>query len=182
MLYLAFLVLNAIEMLYEVRVSQRNSAALLAQGAIEIAPKILPVMTALYLLMYAGSFSEYWFFARPISALWAASYFSLFCAAKLLKFWSVRSLGKFWTMRVLVVPGSHAVTSGPYRWMRHPNYLAVLMEIAATTLLGKCIITCAIVLISFAATLVFRIRSEEAALIRYTDYRTAMPDLRRLAP
>jgi methyltransferase len=182
MLYLAFLLLNAIEMLYEVRVSQRNSAALVAEGAVEIAPRILPVMTALYLLMFAGSFVEYWLFARPISMIWAVSFFSLFCAAKLLKFWSVRTLGKFWTMKVLVVPGSNAVTGGPYRWMRHPNYAAVLMEIAATTLLGKCIITCAIVLLSFVATLVFRIRSEEAALIRYTDYNNAMPDLRRLVP
>src|SRR5438067_80925 len=137
MLYPLFLLCNALEMVFEWHVSARNSKALVRNGAIEIAPFQLPLMSLIYALMYLGSFFEFLIRRPHISALWGSGFLLFYAFAKGLKLWAVRSLGKFWTMKVLVISGSDVVRSGPYRYMRHPNYLAVLMEIAATPLLGK---------------------------------------------
>lgn len=182
MLYLYFLAFHAFEMLVETWISARNSRALLQRGAIEIAPALLPIMAFLYVFMFAGSFVEYAHFQRSISIAWGSGFLLLFILAKGLKFWAVRSLGSFWTMRVLVVPDSNVVSKGPYRYIRHPNYVAVLMEIAATTLLGKCFYTGAVVIILFSVTLVFRIRLEEQALKEHTDYAGRMEFRRRFLP
>lgn len=173
MLYVAFLIFNAIEMFWESRISAQNSVALLARGAKEIAPRILPVMASIYLVMYVGSFFEFVLAQRALPRWWLGLFMSLFVLAKLLKFWAVRSLGPFWTMRVLVVPGTSVVKTGPYRYIRHPNYIAVLLELAATPLLGKAFYTAGIVLASFSVALYFRIRAEETALSQLTDYEKA---------
>lgn len=182
MYYLVFLAGNALEMIWESRISARNSAELLRKGAKEIAPWIFPVMAFLYVLMYVGSFVEYTYMNRQITEWWSVSFCSLFVMAKLLKLWAVKSLGPCWTMKVLVVPGAEVVKSGPYRFIRHPNYIAVLMEIAATTLLGRAYGTFAAVFVLFSVVLRFRIRSEEAALAAHTDYAGKMTGLRRFVP
>ena len=182
MFYLYFLALTAAEMLWEVRVSSRNSAALLRRGAVEVAPALLPIMTVMYIAMYIGSGWEYHYFSRQISLTWAMSFVLLFLAAKLLKLWAVSSLGNYWTMKVLIVPGSSVVVKGPYRWMKHPNYVAVLLEIAAIPLVARCYLTFAAVCIGFPAVLFFRIRAEEKALLHYTDYASQMRSKGRFLP
>lgn len=181
-LFPIFLVLSLAELIFELGLSRRNSAALVARGAVEVAPRTLPVMTALYVLMYAGAWTEYVYLRKPVPASWFAGFAALYLAAKVLKFWAVTSLGPYWTMKVLVVPGARAVTSGPYRWIRHPNYIAVLMEIAGTTLPGKAFWTCSVVLALFCAVLYYRIRSEENALSGHTDYSDSMAMKRRFLP
>jgi methyltransferase len=182
MLYEGFLVGNAIEMIWESWIAARNSAALIERGAKEIAPRILPIMIFLYVMMYVGSVLEYTYMHRQISGWWIGLFLSLFALAKLFKFWAARSLGPFWTMKVLVVPGAAAVQAGPYRYIRHPNYIAVLLEIAATALLGKAFLTAAVVLVLFLLVLYFRIRSEEAALAKYTDYAGKTATIGRFIP
>jgi methyltransferase len=167
MLYPVFLLITAIEMLGELYLSIRNSRDLLANGAVEIEPRILPLMTLLYVAMYPACLLEYLFLARSVQTFWLL----VFLLAKALKFWAISSLGKYWTMRVLILPESKTVKGGPYRWMKHPNYLAVLMEISATCLLGGCYYSFFIITGFFAAVIVWRIKIEEAALRRYTDYR-----------
>lgn len=174
MLYIYFLALNALEMLYESWISARNSRELLQRGAVEIAPFLLPLMIAIYGLMYVGSAVEFYLIPRVVSFPWAAMFVALFCAAKALKFWAISALGTFWTMRVLVLPKSHVVTAGPYRWVRHPNYIAVLLELAATPLIGKCYFTFALAIVLFSITLASRIRHEEEALKKHTDYAQRM--------
>lgn len=178
-LFPAFLLLSLVELIFEVRLSRRNSAALVKQGAVEAAPATLPIMTGLYVLMYIGALAEYIYMKREIPWVWFSGFVALYLAAKALKFWAVSSLGPCWTMKVLVVPGSKAVTTGPYRWIRHPNYWAVLMEIAGTTLPGKALWTCALVLALFCGVLYYRIRSEENALAGHTDYSKSMAGKRR---
>jgi methyltransferase len=179
MLYIYFLALNAIEMLYEARISARNSRELIKQGAVEIAPFVLPLMIVIYAMMFLGSAFEFHYLHRLVSPLWAAVFLFLFAGAKVLKFWAVKALGKFWTMRVLIVPQTKVVTTGPYRWIRHPNYVAVILELAATPLIGKCFLTFGCVTVSFAIALVLRIRAEETALKKYTDYSQQMLSRRR---
>ncbi len=155
---------------------------LLERGAIEIGPRILPVMTMLYVLLFAGSFVEYMLDPKHLDAAWILTFTFLFLSAKALKIWAIASLGPYWTMRVLVLPESKVVTNGPYRWIRHPNYIAVTMEIAAIALFGKSYWTLTIVLLSFLVVLVLRVRLEEEALLRYTDYSGRMSEKKRFVP
>lgn len=170
MFYPIFLLASLIEILAETAVSIRNSIRLVQQGAIEVTPVIFRLMALLYILMYIGSFWEYTVYSRPLTIQWIAIFGLLFIAAKLLKFAAVRALGPLWTMRVLIVPGTKVVATGPYKWMRHPNYAAVLMEIAATTLIGKSFLTFACIFILFCIVLIFRIRGEEEALRKFTNF------------
>jgi len=144
MFYPIFLIASLIEILAETAVSMRNSARLIQRGAIEVMPVIFRLMALLYIWMYVGSFWEWFVFRRPLTMTWISAFLLLFIAAKLLKFFAIQALGSFWTMRVLIIPGTKVVATGPYKWMRHPNYAAVLMEIAATTLIGKNLLTFAI--------------------------------------
>jgi len=154
----------------ETGISMRNSSRLIRQGAIEVSPIIFRLMALLYIWMYVGSFWEWFVFRRPLSSTWISGFGLLFVAAKLLKFLAVRALGVYWTMRVLIIPGTKVVATGPYKWMRHPNYAAVLMEIAATTLIGKSFLTFAAVFSLFCIVLIFRIRGEETALRKFTNF------------
>src|SRR5262249_3304919 len=131
MFYPAFLLVAALEMLWESYISSRNSARLLQRGAIEIQPGVFPIMVLLYVLLFAGSLIEFQVMHRVVSSNWIVLFCGLFLLAKALKLWAVSSLGSFWTMKVLILPGSKTIKIGPYRWLRHPNYLAVLVEIAA---------------------------------------------------
>jgi methyltransferase len=141
--YPIFVILNALEMVWEARIASRNSNALLQRGAVEYGSWILPGMILLYITLYIGSFAEYLLIPKQLPEKWFFFFVSLYIGAKGLKYWAVSSLGPYWTMKVLIVPGSSVVTSGPYRWIRHPNYIAVLLEIAATALAGKSYITLA---------------------------------------
>lgn len=182
MLYPIFLLIALIEMLGEIRISAGNSARLLQEGAVDVAPAILPIMAVIFVLMYTGSFLEYFLMSRDVSMWWFTIFLGVFLSAKGLKFWAVSALGRYWTMKVLIVPESKVITTGPYRWIRHPNYVAVLMEIAGTTLTGKNFITFAFVFVSFAIVLYCRIRVEEKALLKNTNYSEEMISRRRFLP
>ena len=170
MFYPIFLLIGAIEILWESRIASGNSRGLVEKGAIDVAPGILPVMIFLYVLLYIGSFVEYLLIPKEIPVWWSVLFVGLYLCAKGLKYWAVSTLGPYWTMKVLIIPGSEVVTSGPYRWIRHPNYDAVLLEIAATALAGKSWITFVLVFASFSVVLYHRIRCEERALAEHTNY------------
>ena len=89
---------------------------------------------------------------------------ALFIAAKILKYWAIASLGERWTFRVLVPPGSLCTLRGPYRWLRHPNYLAVAGELTGTAIAMHAPITGIPAVIGFVALMLIRIRIEEDAL------------------
>jgi methyltransferase len=93
-----------------------------------------------------------------------AAGFALFVGAKLLKYWVIVSLGVRWSFRVLVPPGSTRVLTGPYRLLRHPNYLAVMGELAGAALIAHAPLTGGLALAGFGALLLLRIRIEERAL------------------
>lgn len=91
---------------------------------------------------------------------------ALFGAAKALKLWAISSLGSRWSFRVLVLPGAPLITAGPYRFVSHPNYLAVAGEIASVALIVWAPITGVLATIGFSALMIKRIRVEDRALGR----------------
>jgi len=105
--------------------------------------------------------AEGWWHAGAGSSLWGLAIFGV---AKLLKYWAIMSLGPRWTFRVLVLPGAPLVTRGPYAWVRHPNYIAVIGELIGFAVLVGAPGTAVVVIYLFARLLRRRMKIEDRAL------------------
>ena len=130
----AFLAVVAAQRVVELILSARNSRRLLARGARESCSPHLPYLVALHgAFPLALTADVVLGGARPgaLAPLWLG----VWLAAQALRYASIRALGERWSMRVLVLPGVPLVRSGPYRWLRHPNYLAVAIELVAGPLM-----------------------------------------------
>jgi methyltransferase len=149
----------------EAALSAHNAAVLIARGAAEPADDVYPAMQWAYPLGFVAMGVE-GALTGPAPPTVLASGLALFGAAKALKAWAIASLGPRWTFRVLVPPGAPLVTHGPYRLMRHPNYLAVVGEIAGVALTVWAPITGAAALASFGWLLWRRIAVEDRTLGR----------------
>lgn len=161
--YLAFLAALALERLAELLRSRRNAARLVAQGAVEAGRGHYPAMVIFHAAFLASCAGEAWAFPRPPGiAAWLAVLVAL--AAQGLRWSAIAALGGRWTTRVLVLPESAPVTAGPYRWLRHPNYLAVVLELAAVPLAYGSWRTALAFSLGNALLLAVRIRAEERAL------------------
>jgi methyltransferase len=88
----------------------------------------------------------------------------VFVLAKMLKWWAILSLGRCWTFRVIVVSGEPLVSSGPYRWLRHPNYVAVAGELIGVAIMTDAAVTGPLAVIGFGGLMIKRIAVEEHAL------------------
>ncbi len=107
---------------------------------------------------------------------------TLFVLAQGLRLWVLQTLGKFWNTRIYILPGSEPVTRGPYRFMRHPNYLVVSVELFTLPLCFGAWITAIVFSLLNGVMLAVRIRAEENALIAGTAYAEKMSDRKRFFP
>ncbi len=154
----ALLALVTAERLGELWLARRNTAALIAAGAHEAAPGHYPVIVALHAAWLAGL----WWLARDNPLQWG--WLAAFLALQGLRVWTLATLGRRWTTRIIILPGAPLVAKGPYRFVRHPNYVVVIGEIACLPLaLGAPRFALAFSLLN-AAVLWVRIRAENAAL------------------
>jgi methyltransferase len=160
---LALLVVAVGPMLVEAWYSARNEQRLRARGAVEPAGDVYGAMQMVYPACFLAMILEGWIRhpAPPDTAITGAG---LFLAGKALKYWAIASLGERWTFRVLVPPGSRRTTAGPYRFIRHPNYVGVAGELAGMALLAGAPVAGIIALSVFSALMLARIRVEERAL------------------
>jgi len=162
-LALLFVAALAAQRLFELAISKRHAEALRARGAIEHGQGHFPLLVLVHVLLLAGIVFEVIVLgARPPASwpVWAA----LFLAGQLLRYAAIRALGPFWNVRVLVVPGAPLVRTGPYRFLRHPNYVAVVMELLAAPLIFGAWRTAIVVSALNGVALWIRIRCEERAL------------------
>jgi methyltransferase len=107
---------------------------------------------------------------------------ALALAAQVLRYWAIRTLGPRWNVRVIVVPGAPVVTGGPYRFLRHPNYVAVVVEGFAIPLIHGAWGTALVFSAANALLLVVRIRCEERALAAHCDYAARFGAAPRFVP
>ena len=160
----------------------RNERRLRREGAEEIAPWVFGLMVPVYSLVFAGAVVESARLERRPPAALTIAMVGLFCAAKGLKLWAILHLRSAWTMRVFVPRSLRVVVSGPYRFLRHPNYVAVMGEIVALPIAGGAYLTAFLGAVLFALILAVRIRSEEAALMSRPEYASLMAGRRRFLP
>ncbi len=163
-LYLGLILLVIFQRLTELRLAKRNERLARAAGAIEVGAGHYPWMVVSHALFLTSCVLEVWLLERPFVPRAAGAMLLLLAVATGLRYWAITTLGERWTTRILVRPGVPLVTGGPYRWSRHPNYLAVVIEIAALPLVHGGWLTAAVFSAANAALLTVRIRAENAAL------------------
>jgi methyltransferase len=182
MAYLAFVATAAAIAVAERVYASRNEARLLAEGAVEVAPWVFRLMVPPYVLIFPAAVAEHLLAPRRLSTPLLVSMLLLFAASKALKVWAILHLGRAWTMKVIVPRDLRVVCTGPYRYLRHPNYVAVIGEILSLPLAGGAWATALVGGAIFAAVLSFRVRTEEAALGARPAYAAFMTGKRRFLP
>jgi methyltransferase len=163
-LYSVLVGLVAIERLGELVVAKRNLAWSKVRGGIESGFGHYPFMVALHTGLLVGCVLEVWLGGRPFIPALGWPMLALLLAANAVRWWCMRALGPQWNTRIIVVPGQPMVTSGPYRFLPHPNYIAVIVEGAALPLVHTAFLTAIAFTVLNAALLTVRIRTENAAL------------------
>ena len=163
-LFTGLVLLVGLERLAELVVSQRNAAWSLARGGVESGQRHYAVMVVLHTALLVGALAEVWIRRPDVVPGLAAAMLVAVVAAQALRWWCIATLGRQWNTRVIVVPGLPLVTRGPYRWLSHPNYVAVVVEGFALPLVHSAWVTAIVFTVANAALLTVRIRVESAAL------------------
>jgi methyltransferase len=150
-------------MLLEARRASRNEAAQRSRGAVEPPHDVYPLMQILYPGVFLAMIVDGALHPAPPSAVVAAGAL-IFAAGKTLKWWAIVTLGECWTFRVLVVPGAVPIRRGPYRVLRHPNYVGVVGELAGAAMVAGAPVAGPIGTVMFVALMGARVRVENRAL------------------
>lgn len=150
-------------MLVEARRAAANERAQRARGGVEPPGDVYGLMQVMYPASFLLMLAEGAWRGAPPQPIFVAGA-ALFAIAKALKWWAILSLGPFWTFRVIVVPGTRRIASGPYRFVPHPNYVAVVGEFIAVAMMTGATISGPLALLAFAVLIVKRIAVEERAL------------------
>ena len=156
--------LMALERLAELVVSKRNATWSMARGGREFGGGHFPPMVVLHTGLLVGALVEVLFAHRPFIPGLGWPMLALVVASQALRWWCIGTLGRRWNTRIIVVPGMPLVTRGPYRLLRHPNYVAVVVEGFALPLVGTAWITALTFSALNAILLWVRITAENAAL------------------
>ncbi|MBK5994058.1 isoprenylcysteine carboxyl methyltransferase family protein [Streptomyces sp. MBT58] len=164
--YTALVLAVAVERLAELVVARRNTRWSLARGGTEVGSAHYPAMVVLHTALLAGCLAEVHLADRPFlpAAGWTMA--AVVVAAQLLRWWCITTLGPRWNTRVIVVPGLPLVSGGPYRLLRHPNYVAVAAEGIALPLVHGAWATALAFTLLNGVLMAVRIRCEDEALAR----------------
>jgi methyltransferase len=154
----------AAERVAELVVARRNAAWTLARSGVEHGRGHYPVMVALHTGLLASCLLEPVLADRPFIPALGRPMLALAVLAQALRWWCISTLGPYWNTRVIVVPGARLVGAGPYRLLRHPNYVAVVVEVAALPLVHTAWLSATVFTVANAVLLTVRIRCENTAL------------------
>jgi methyltransferase len=169
--------------LIEMRLSRRHQRAMAAGGAAPLPEPVFPAMVALHTGILAAAVLETLLLGRPFIGALAIPAVALVVLANALRFWVIATLGMQWNVRVVAsTPSLGVVTRGPYRFVRHPNYVAVFVELAALPLVHGAYLTAIAGALLHAAILRRRIGLEESVLMADESYRRAFDRKPRFLP
>ncbi|MCV7259763.1 isoprenylcysteine carboxyl methyltransferase family protein [Mycobacterium shimoidei] len=163
MYYLLILAVG-IERLIELVISRRNAQWAFAHGGREFGRGHYPVMVVVHAGLLIGCVAEVWALHRPFIALLGWPMLALAALSQALRWWCVTTLGRRWNTLVIVLPETPLVRRGPYRWLHHPNYVAVVLEGVALPLVHTAWLTAATFTVVNALLLTVRLRVENQAL------------------
>jgi len=177
--YTGFVGVVAVLRLVELRISKANVERLKENGAIERGQGHYPWMVAVHTGWLVCCIAEVWLLGRPLIPALAVATGAVFLLGMSLRYWTIRTLGIRWSTKVVAIPGELLEARGPFRWMRHPNYLGVALEISSLPLMYSAWQTALVFSVANAVVLRSRIRSEEGLLNEIAG-REGNGELRRL--
>ena len=180
--YLALLGIVAVLRLYELRISRRHQQEMIARGASKVEEPRFRWMVVLHTGVLIGAAAEVVFLKRPFIPIFAAVCFLLFLAANAVRWWVIRTLGEHWNVQVMNSTGLGVITSGPFRYVRHPNYAAVFTEMLVLPLIHTAWITAIVGSAAHILVLSQRLTTEEKVLFSDAHYRDAMSGKPRFLP
>jgi methyltransferase len=181
-LYLALLAAVGLLRLVELRISRRHQVRMLASGAVRVREPYFKWMVAVHTGVLVGAAAEVVLLKRPFLPLLAALMLTLFIASNLVRLWVVLTLGDLWSVQVMDSTQLGVVTTGPFRFVRHPNYTGVILEMISLPLIHAAWITAVIASLAHSLALSMRIRAEERILMANPEYRGAMGHKPRFLP
>ena len=158
-----------VERLFELRLAAKNRRILLLRGGQEFFPESYRIIVWMHLMFLACLIFESYPWLVPFDE-WTLSWLAGVLLLQLARYWCVCSLKEHWNTRIILVPGAKISRCGPYRFMRHPNYLVVTLEFAILPLLARAPVTLLVFSIANLFVLRRRIILEEQALREHTDY------------
>jgi methyltransferase len=180
--YLVLLLAVAVLRLVELRISRLHQQRLVARGARRVADPNFRWMVAVHAFVLVGAALEVMFLRRRFLPVLAGIMFALFLAANGIRWWVIRTLGEHWNVQVVDSTGLGVVTAGPFRFVRHPNYAAVFVEMLALPLIHSAWITAAAGSAAHLWALSKRLAAEDPILLANPAYRAAMGGKPRFLP
>ncbi|PYT78780.1 MAG: hypothetical protein DMG40_19055 [Acidobacteria bacterium] len=181
-LYLALLATVGVLRLVELRISRRHQQRMIAGGAVRVREPHFKWMVVVHTGVLIGAALEVVLLHRPFLPLLGATMLVLFLASNLMRFWVIRTLGNLWSVQVMDSTRMGVVTTGPFRFVRHPNYTGVILEMISLPLIHTAWITTVVTVLIFSFVLSLRIRAEENVLMASPEYRAAMGRKPRFLP
>lgn len=177
-LYLALLVAVGLERILELVISRRNARIQLARGAVEVGTAHFRAMTLVHAAFLPACFAEAWLLERTASLVVGLTALLAALAAQGLRWWAVTTLGTRWNVRVIAKLDDAPIHTGPYKVVRHPNYLAVALEMFSLPLVHGAFVTAIVFTAANALLMRVRIPAEERALGKlYAEQFAATPRL-----
>ena len=180
--YTLFLAAVGLGRLIELRISRRHQHALAMRGIVKSEEPHFRYMVLLHAGVLLASGLEVWLLRRPFSRTLALGAGVIVLLANALRWWVIRSLAGHWNVQVMNSLELGVVMDGPFRWIRHPNYAAVFLELTAIPLLHSAWLTALIGTFTHVGVLRRRIAIEEAVLLADPTYRALMGPKPRFVP
>lgn len=171
-----------LQRMLEVKTSDRHRAKILQQGGREYGDNLLGAVKVMQVSWWVAMIAEVWYFNRPFIPVLAAVALIATIAGQVFRYLSMQALQWRWTLPIMTIPRMPVVTSGVYRYLRHPNWLGVILEIAFLPLIHSAYLTAIAFSLANAWLISKRIKAEEGALSENTNYQTAFAEKPRFLP
>ncbi|HKW56235.1 MAG TPA: isoprenylcysteine carboxylmethyltransferase family protein [Candidatus Acidoferrum sp.] len=180
--FVSLLAAVAVLRIVELQISRRHQREMAVRGAAKVKDPGFRWMALLHAAVLVGAAAEVVFLHRPFVLILAATMLAIFLAANGVRWWVMRTLGSHWNVRVVDSTNLGVVSSGPFRYVRHPNYAAVFAEMLALPLIHTAWITALTGSLAHIFVLSQRLSTEERVLLANPEYRAAMQHKPRFLP
>jgi len=181
-LFIALLLAVGALRIVELRISKRHQKQMTSRGATRVKDPYFLWMAMFHTLLLIAAAVEVVFLQRPFLPALAVPMFALFLAANVVRWWVIRTLGEHWNVQVVDSTKLGFVSSGPFHYVRHPNYAAVFLEMVALPLIHTAWITALVGSVLHGIILSLRLSVEDPVLLANPDYAAAMGSKPRFLP
>ncbi|MDQ0228821.1 isoprenylcysteine carboxyl methyltransferase family protein [Metabacillus malikii] len=181
MIFTIVFIILLLERISELMIAKRNEKWMLRHGAVEFGTEHYGVIVAHHCMFLMCFALEVLYFDKSISQFWMIIV-PILLIAQFIRYWAILSLGNYWNTKVIIIPGTYIEVKGPYKFLKHPNYLIVIIEILFIPLLFKAYATAIVFSILNFIVIETRIRVEEEALELYPNYHELFFNKSRFVP